>query len=122
MNEVGFGPGQIREARQSAVTDKAAKDANGNDHPPDAGSAPGRSANGNGQRKNGGWQQVEALRERAALKASLADVWDEDFDLDEEILAELDHKAEFFTQQGDVEEDIPDDDDVDDEFFEDDEV
>ncbi len=39
----------------------------------------------------------EPLREKAALKASLADVWDDDFDLDEEILAELDHNEEFFT-------------------------
>ena len=47
--------------------------------------------------KNGSWQKIEALREKAALKASLADVWDEDFDLDEEILADMDHTAEFFT-------------------------
>lgn len=74
-------------------------------------------------RKNGGWQEIEARRERAALKASLADVWDEDFDLDDEILAELDHKAEFFTQQEDVEEEETfDDDDEVDEFFEDDPV
>ena len=74
-------------------------------------------------RKNGGWQEIEALRERAALKESLADVWDEDFDLDDEILAELDHKAEFFTQQDDVEEEEAfDDDDEADEFFEDDPV
>lgn len=73
-------------------------------------------------RKNGGWQEIEARRERAALKASLADVWDEDFDLDDEILAELDHKAEFFTSQEDVEEefDETDGDDDADEFFEDD--
>ena len=63
--------------------------------------------------RNGGWQQIEALRERAALKASLADVWDEDFDLDDEILAELDHNAEFFTTEEDQEvEEIPDDDDA----------
>ena len=69
--------------------------------------------------RNGGWQKIEALRERAALKASLADVWDEDFDLDEEILAELDHNAEFFTtEEEEVEDDIPDDDD--DDFFDDD--
>jgi len=74
-------------------------------------------------RKNGGWQEIEARRERAALKASLADVWDDDFDLDDEILAELDHKAEFFTsQEGAEEEEIDVDVDVDgdDEFFEED--
>jgi hypothetical protein len=72
--------------------------------------------------KSGSWQRIEALRERAALKASLADVWDEDFDLDEEILAELDHTAEFFTTQEEPEEDIPDEDDDIDDYFEDEEV
>jgi len=89
-----------------------------------------RSAKGNGQKSadaparpgNGSWQKIEALREKAALKASLADVWDEDFDLDEETLADLDHTAEFFTAQEDVEEDIPDEDGDVDEFFEDDDV
>ena len=70
-------------------------------------------------RKNGGWQQIEAMREKAALKASLADVWDEDFDLDDEILAELDHKAEFFTPQEEIKEETFDDVDEIDEFFED---
>lgn len=69
-------------------------------------------------RKNGGWQAVEAMREKAALKASLADVWDEDFDLDEEILAELDHTAEFFTPQDETQEEAFDDADEIDEFFE----
>jgi hypothetical protein len=73
-------------------------------------------------RKNGGWREIEALREKAALKASLADVWDEDFDLDEEILAELDHTAEFFTTQEEPEDEIFDDvDEGIDEYFEDDE-
>ena len=75
-----------------------------------------------GGRKNGGWQAIEALREKAALKASLADVWDEDFDLDDEILAELDHTAEFFTSQSEDEEDIPDDDEDIDDYFDDDDV
>jgi hypothetical protein len=74
------------------------------------------------QRKNGGWREIEARREKAALKASLADVWDEDFDLDEEILAELDHTAEFFRPQDDAEEEAFDEDDEVDEFFEDDEI
>lgn len=72
--------------------------------------------------KNGGWQRIEALREKAALKASLADVWDDDFDLDEEILAELDHTAEFFTSEAEPDEEIPDDDDDIDEYFDDDDV
>ena len=73
-------------------------------------------------RRNGGWREIEAMREKAALKASLADVWDEDFDLDEEILAELDHTAEFFTSQEDEEDEIFEDDDEVDEFFDDEEV
>jgi hypothetical protein len=68
-------------------------------------------------RKNGGWQEIEAMREKAALRASLADVWDEDFDLDDEILAELDHKAEFFTPQDDSKDEVFDDVDESDEFF-----
>jgi hypothetical protein len=86
------------------------------DQPPSE--ARGKKASGSG---NGSWQKIEALREKAALKASLADVWDEDFDLDEDILADLDHKAEFFTTQEEEPEDLPDDDDVDD-FYEDDDV
>lgn len=73
-------------------------------------------------RRNGGWREIEALREKAALKASLADVWDEDFDLDEEILAELDHTAEFFTTQEEPDEEIFDDEDEIDEYFDDEEV
>jgi hypothetical protein len=70
-------------------------------------------------RRNGGWREIEALREKAALKASLADVWDDDFDLDEEILAELDHTAEFFTTEEEPEEEVFDDDDVDGDYFDD---
>jgi hypothetical protein len=75
-------------------------------------------------RKNGGWREIEARREKAALKASLADVWDEDFDLDDEILADLDHTAEYFTQQEDAEEEVfvDDDDDDGDEYYDDEEV
>ena len=61
-------------------------------------------------------------REKAALKESLADVWDEDFDLDDEILAELEHKPEFFTKTEAVEEVDLGDDDAGDEYFEDDTV
>mgnify|MGYP001829170004 CR=1 FL=1 len=67
---------------------------------------------------NGSWQRIEALRERAALKASLADVWDEEFDLDDEILADLDHTAEFFTTQVEDEDDeVLDDEDELDDFY-----
>jgi hypothetical protein len=97
----------------------------------DQGSSPPTTASRHGKadsqaaeaRRNGGWREIEARREKAALKASLADVWDEDFDLDEEILAELDHTAEFFTTQEEPEEEIfEDEDDEVDEYFEDDEV
>lgn len=82
------------------------------------------SASAEKAHKNGGWREIEARREKAALKASLADVWDEDFDLDEEILADLDHTAEYFTQQEDVEDEdfVDDDSDDSDEFYDDDEV
>ncbi|MBT8049222.1 MAG: hypothetical protein HKN57_12525 [Xanthomonadales bacterium] len=74
-----------------------------------------------GARKNGGWREIEARREKAALKESLADVWDEDFDLDAETLADLDHTAEFFTsQEENAEEEVFDEDDDVDEFFVDD--
>lgn len=79
------------------------------------------ASSGDKEPRKGGWQEIEARREKAALKASLADVWDEDFDLDEEVLAELDHNAEFFTSQQDEEEDF-DEDVEDDEFFEDDPI
>lgn len=72
------------------------------------------------RKKNGGWQAIEAMREKAALKASLADVWDEDFDLDEQTLADLDHTKEFFTSQQDdeLEEDFDEDEDSDDYYDE----
>jgi hypothetical protein len=81
-----------------------------------------KAAREDAPRKSGGWREIEALREKAALKASLADVWDEDFDLDDEILAELDHTAEFFTTEEteDEVEEIFDDDDEVDEYFEED--
>ncbi len=90
--------------------------------PPKKGAGKNCSGDGAETRKNGGWQKIEAMREKAALKASLADVWDEDFDLDEEILAEMDHNAEFFTQQEEDGEEVFDEDDGVDEFFEDDQV
>jgi hypothetical protein len=89
-----------------------------------AGGEDKRGDDGGQARRNGGWREIEALREKAALKASLADVWDEDFDLDDEILAELDHTAEFFTTQEDPEVEVFEDDDDEevDEYFDDDEV
>ncbi len=80
------------------------------------------AAQDNEPRKNGGWREIEAIREKAALKESLADVWDEDFDLDDEILADLDHTAEFFTPQKDTEEEDFNEDGDPDEFFEDGQV
>ncbi len=101
---------------------KKAKDPIETEIPPNAGEGSGQVVTKGSGRKNGGWQEVEALREKAQLKASLADVWDENFDLDDEILAELDHTAEFFTPQSSSEEEIPDEIDGEEEFFEDDEI
>jgi len=90
--------------------------------PSNAGVGEGQVTPQDSDRKNGGWQEIEALREKAQLKASLADVWDEDFDLDDEILADLDHTAEFFTPQNSAEEEIPEEEDGEEEFFEDDDI
>ena len=101
---------------------KTAQDLKGNEKPGASTAKQATDGAAAGKRKNGGWQEIEARREKAALKASLADVWDEDFDLDEEILAELDHTAEIFTQQEDSEEEeIFDEDDEIDEYFDDEE-
>lgn len=113
--------------RRGSPTDRAAKESPGNSGPVTSVHVQGKNRENAGQsRRNGGWREIEALREKAALKASLADVWDENFDLDEEILAELDHTAEFFTTQDDPEpEELEADDEEEeeaDEFFEDDEV
>ena len=73
-----------------------------------------------GPKKARSRSEIEARRDRAMLKASLADVWDEDFDLDEDVLADLDHNAEYFTRQADPEDiDLPDEESED--VFEDDE-
>ena len=90
--------------------------------PSNAGEGKGQAVPKDSGRKNGGWQEIEALREKSQLKASLADVWDEDFDLDDEILADLDHTAEFFTPRNSSEEEIPEEEDGEEEFFEDDEI
>ena len=85
---------------------------------PVAGLSGDRAASQLHPRRNGGWREIEALREKAALKASLADVWDEDFDLDDEILAELDHTAEFFTTQEDPDAVLEDEGEDGDDFYE----
>jgi hypothetical protein len=111
-------PGADRDSRKDRGVGDAA------DVSPEAeGPEPATDAQSESSRKrNGGWREIEARRENAALKASLADVWDEDFDLDEEILAELDHTAEFFTtEQPPEDEDFEDDVEID-ELFDDDEV
>ena len=92
------------------------------DNQPAAKGSGGKSGDDSARSKNGSWQKIEALREKAELKASLADVWDEDFHLDEETLAGLDHNAEFFTTEEEEVEEIPDDGEEVDEFYEDDDV
>lgn len=101
---------------------KKNKDLNAAEKPAKVGSGKAGVAASCENRKKGGWQAIEALREQAELKALLADVWDDEFDLDEETLAGLDHKAEFFTEQEEPEEETFDEDDEVDEFFEDEEV
>ena len=113
--------GRRKKPSREAVAERSADDATATEAL--AGAAVKPESDGPQPRKNGGWREIEARREKAALKASLADVWDEDFDLDEEILAELDHTAEFFTTQEEPEEEVFDDDDDEvDDYFEDDEV
>lgn len=109
-------------AKRFSVDRKKATETKESSIPPAVDASQASAATHQPARKNGGWREIEARREKAALKASLADVWDEDFDLDEEILAELDHTAEFFTSQEEEEEEevFIEDDDVDDEFFEED--
>ena len=90
--------------RRGSPTGRAGKESPGNSGQATSAQLQGKSRASAGQsRRNGGWREIEALREKAALKASLADVWDENFDLDDEILAELDHTAEFFTTLEDPE-------------------
>ena len=116
--------------RRGSLTGQGEKEAPGASGPAESAGGEDRGSGNRGgddggqPRKNGGWREIEALREKAALKASLADVWDEDFDLDEEILAELDHTAEFFTTQEEPEVETFEDDDEEeaDEYFDDDEV
>jgi hypothetical protein len=106
--------------RRKAPAGKAGKESSGrrSSAVSDRGNGVDRSAP-DAPRRNGGWREIEALREKAALKASLADVWDEDFDLDEEILADLDHTAEFFTTQEEPEAEEFEGDEEIEEFFED---
>jgi hypothetical protein len=113
--------GRRKRSAGEAIVKPAADDVPATEMPEGSAAKPGGDAPQ--PRKNGGWREIEARREKAALKASLADVWDEDFDLDEEILAELDHTAEFFTTQEEPEDEVFDDDDDEvDEYFDDDEV
>lgn len=115
--------------RRRSPTDRAGKESRVSSRPSASASVHVRGkerASAGQSRRNGGWREIEALREKAALKASLADVWDENFDLDAEILAELDHTAEFFTTQEDPEPEVleaePEEQEEADEFFDDDEV
>lgn len=64
-----------------------------------------------------GREKKLSVVESDTTPSALADVWDEDFDLDDEILAELDHTAEFFTPQEETKDEVFDDVDEIDEFF-----
>ena len=118
--------------KQAAVKKKSAKSASvdqvkGASSDKDSRKSARNNVDAGAGRKNGGWREIEARREKAALKASLADVWDENFDLDAEILADLEHRAEYFVPQTDVKEEIftgndDDDGDDDDDYFEEEEL
>ena len=114
--------------RRRPPTDRTGKESPGSSGPTASVQVQGKNrASAAQSRRNGGWREIEALREKAALKASLADVWDEDFNLDDEILAELDHTAEFFTTQEEPEPEpevfeVEEEDEEADEYFDDDEA
>ena len=65
------------------------------------GEANDRSLNGasDGKKSNQhkrGWREIEALRERKALKEMLAEIWDDDFDLDDSIFGEPAENASLY--------------------------
>jgi hypothetical protein len=44
--------------------------------------------NGTVNGKKRGWREIEALRERAELKEHLAEIWDDDIELDENVFGD----------------------------------
>lgn len=75
--------------------------------------------------KHRSWRQIEALREKKLLRDNLADIWDDDWELDEaEVLGE-DYGVKIYADSDEVEEEdeeieLDSDDDSDD--FDDDEI
>jgi hypothetical protein len=67
--------------------------------------------------RRSGWQEIEARRERAALKKMLAEIWDDDFELDEGILGETDEDARFYRAVGQLDEEPIDETGEIDEFY-----
>ena len=72
------------------------------------------------RQKKRGWREVEAWRERKFLRESLAEIWDEDPNIDESVLTGAESDDAFYTDSEDieVEEDM---DEFDDESYYDDE-
>ena len=71
---------------------------------------------------NGDGPTISTLGTPRRLVLKVAGLPERQADLDEEILADLDHTAEFFTSQEEPEEEIFEDDDEVDEYFDDEEV
>lgn len=72
------------------------------------------------RQKKRGWREVEAWRERKYLRESLAEIWDDDPNIDESVFSSSESDAVFYTdsEEIEVEEDLSD---FDDESFYDDE-
>lgn len=72
------------------------------------------------RQKKRGWREVEAWRERKYLRESLADIWDDEPNIDETVFSSSESDSAFYTdsEEIEVEEDLSD---FDDESFYDDE-
>lgn len=74
--------------------------------------------------KHRNWRRIEALRDKKLLRDNLADIWDDDWDLDEAELLGEDFGVKMYSDSDDIEDgdelDLVSDDDSDD--FDDDEI
>ena len=69
--------------------------------------------------KKRGWREIEAWKERKFLRESLAEIWDDDQEIDESLLSGDEAEVTFYSdsEEIEVEEDLSDFDDED--FYED---
>ena len=75
----------------------------------DVGGRASAAQDGSRQKKRG-WREVEAWRERKFLRESLAEIWDEEPDIDESLIKGDESDAAFYTDSEDIEvEDGPED-------------